>query len=235
MLNVYLHGPQWFLGLDAALEGLAAIIAFLVTIVSYKAFRATSERRTGYFTLSMGLLTLSFLSRSITDTLLREIIVQLPEKLEALVFLGGYVAHIMLAFVAYIILVCITHKIHDKRIAALLFITLIPSLLLSGSYYRSFYTLSFIFLAFIAVTYYQNWRQVKSRSSALVMEAFFLLTAAQAQFLIQGFNVLPGDAWNALFVTAHVTQALGYLFLLSALIKTTLVSTNETRKNRHHL
>lgn len=235
MFNVYLHGPEWFLGLDAALEGLAALIAFLVTLVSYRAFRATDERRTGYFTLSMGLLTLSFLSRSIADSLLRGIFIPLTETTAGLVFYLGYVAHIMLAFVAYIILVCITHKINDKRMAALLFITLIPSLLLSGSYYRSFYTLSFIFLAFIAVTYYQNWRQVKTRSSALVMESFILLTAAQAQFLIQGFNILPGDAWNALFVTAHVTQALGYLFLLSALIKTTLVSTNETRKNRHHL
>jgi len=234
MLNVYLHGPTWFLGLDAGLEALAAVTAFLVTLVSFRSFRLTEERRLGYFTLSMGLLTLSFLFRSITDSLLRELVIQIPEKLEPFIFLGGYVAHIMLAFIAYIILVCITHKINDKRIAALLFITLIPSLLLSGSYYRTFYGLSFIFLAFITVAYYQNYRQVKTRSAALVMESFALLTAAQVQFLVQGFNFLPGDWWNTLFVTANVTQALGFLFLLFALLQLR-GNSHETRKNRHHL
>ncbi|RJQ22284.1 hypothetical protein C4580_01080 [Candidatus Woesearchaeota archaeon] len=234
MINVYLHGPSWFLGVDAALEALAAFIALLVTLASYRTYCATQERRHGYFTLSLGLLTLSFLSRSIADSLLRGIFITLSETTAALIFFAGYVIHIMLAFIAYIILVCITHKISDKRIAALLFMTLIPGLLLSGSYYRSFYGLSFIFLAFITFAYYQNHRQVKTRSSSLVFEAFGLLAAAQIQFLIQGFYILPGDWWNTLFVTAHVTQALGYLFLLFALLRTRLV-TNETRKNRHRV
>ncbi|MBI4146689.1 hypothetical protein HY489_05125 [Candidatus Woesearchaeota archaeon] len=219
MINVYLHGPHWFLGVDAALEALAGVIALLVAFASYKAWRLTGERKYGWFTVSISLLTVSFLSRALTDALLREVFIKLPERIAGLVFYAGYVTHIMLAFLGYIILIAITHKIHDRRIVALLFLTLVPSLLMSGSYYRTFYGLSLVFLAFITLAYYQNYKRVGNKASALVFEAFALLTAAQVQFLVQGFYILSTQAWNFLFVTAHVTQTLGFVFLLAALLR----------------
>jgi len=234
MINVYLHGPQWFLGVDAALEALAAVIALLVALVAHKAYRLTGEKKYFYFTGSIYLLTLSFLSRAVTDAVVRQIFFEIPDSIAGIVFYLGYVVHILLAFVAYIILIAITHKIYDKRVLALLFLTLIPSLLLSGSYYRTFYGLSLIFLAFITLAYYQNYRKVNNLASFTVFVAFALLTLAQLQFLLQGFYIWSANIWNTFYVTSHVTQALGYLSLFIALLKAKR-SLHETRKNRHNL
>ena len=136
----------------------------------------------------------------------------MQKELAGAVFLAGYVVHIFLALVAYLILIIITHDIKDKRIIALLFLIIIPSLFLSGSYFLSFYGLSTIFLAFIAGSYYKNFRKCSTGASCLVFIAFLLIALSQAQFLLE----TVADYW---YVTAQVTQALGYMTLLLALLK----------------
>jgi len=215
MVNVYIHGPHWFFGMDAILEAGAALIALCVTFASLKIYLMTGEKKYGYFTSSFGLLTLSFLSRAITDALLEDVFFKLPSEIAAKVFFTGYVAHIMLALTAYTLLLIITHKITDKRIIALLFLIMVPSLLLSGSYFLSFYGLSAIFLAFIALAYYHNYKKVSKATACLVFISFTLLTIAQTLFLLEA-------AYQTLFVPAHITQAAGYLVILFALIKAML-------------
>lgn len=221
MVNVYLHGPKWFFGADASLTACAALIAFLVAWWSLRLYNMTKEKKYAYFTASFALLTLSFLARAIADLLLEEVVIAVPANLAGLVFFYGYIAHILLALTAYILLIIITHKITDKRIIALLFLILIPSMLLSGSYYLSFYGLSMIFLAFIAAAYYQNYRKVCSAASCMVFIAFVLLAFAQLQFLLEGVRILMLEPVRAYFyVGAHITQALGFLLILIALLKT---------------
>ena len=215
MVSVHLQGPQWFFGADASLEAFAAVIAFCVAFASLRVYRVTREQKYGYFTASMALLTLSFLARAITDTLLEELLFTVPSELSGMIFFIGYVTHIILALVAYLILVIVTHKITDKRIIFLLFLLTLPSLLISGSYFLSFYGLSAILLAFTAFSYYQNYRKICKASACLVFIAFLLLTISQVLFLLEA-------VYDPLYVGAHVTQAAGYLVLLFALIKTLL-------------
>ncbi len=215
MVNVYIHGPEWFFGVDAILESGAALIALCVTLASFRIYLMTREKKYAYFTSSFGLLTLSFLSRAITDALLEDVFFKLPAEIAAKVFFTGYVAHILLALTAYVLLLIVTHKITDKRLIALLFLIMVPSLLLSGSYFLSFYGLSAIFLAFIALSYYQNYKKVCKATACLVFISFTLLTLAQVLFLLE-------TIYNFLFVAAHVTQAAGYLVILFALIKAML-------------
>ncbi len=215
MVSVYLQGPKWFFGADASLEAFAAVIAFSVAFAALRVYRVTRERKYAYFTASMMLLTLSFLSRAIADTLLEELLFALPSNVTGLIFFIGYVAHILLALTAYLILVIVTHKITDKRIIALLFILTLPSLLISGSYFLSFYGLSAILLAFIAFSYYQNYSKVCKASACLVFISFAFLTLAQVLFLFEAVK-------EPLYVAAHVIQAAGYLVLLFALVKTLL-------------
>ena len=129
-----------------------------------------------------------------------------------MLFFGGYISNIFLALAAYLLLIASTYKISDKRLIVLMFLLLVPSLLLSGSYFLSFYVLSAILLVFISWVYYQNYRKVSSTSSLLVFVSFLLLTLAQPQFI---FDALT-ENW---YVSAHLTQALGYLTLLAALVK----------------
>lgn len=214
MVTVHL-GPSWFFGADAILEGLAALIAFCVTLASFKVWKITKVKKYGVFTTSFALLTLSFLARAITDTLVEGIIYKVPQEYIAKVFFLGYVTHILLALIAYVTLLVVTHNITDRRITALIYFTLIPSLLLSGSYFLSFYGLSAIFLAFITVAYYHNYKKVCKATACLVFISFLIITASQVLFLLEA-------VYDPLYVIAHVTQALGYLTLLFALIKALL-------------
>lgn len=219
MVSVQLQGPEWFFGMDASLTAFAAIIAFCVAFVSLRVYRITGERKYAFFTASFVLLTLGFVIRAATDALLEGLFVTIPGAMTGTIFFFGYVTHILLTLTAYLILVVVTHKIKDWRIIALLFLILVPSLLISGSYFLSFYGLSAIFLAFIALAYYQNCRKVCKIASYLVFIAFLLLMFAQLQFLLEALH----DYW---YVGAHLTQAVGYLVLLFALIKTLLKPRN---------
>ena len=212
MVHVYLHGPEWFFGADASIEAFAALIAFFVAFAALRVYKMAKERKYAFFTASMILLTLSFLSRSIADILLEELVWEMPTTFGKVTFFIGYVAHILLALIAYVLLVIVTHKITDKRVIALLFTIMIPSMLLSGSYFVSFYGLSFILLAFITFSYFENCRKVRKTAARCVFIAFLLLTIAQALFLLE-------PLYSLLYVAAHVTQCAGYFALLFALIK----------------
>lgn len=213
MVSVHL-GPSWFFGMDASLEAFAALIALLVTFAAFRVYRITSAKKYAFFTASFGMLTLSFLSRAITDAILEELFMRVPQQLIGQIFFFGYVTHILLALAAYLIIFIITHKIKDNRIIAALFLMFVPSLLLSSSYYLSFYGLSAVFLAFIAYTYYRNSKTVKTRAAKLVFAAFLLITLAQGFFLVEAV------AANYWYVVAQITQAAGYLTLLAALLST---------------
>ena len=212
MVTIHL-GPKWFFGIDASLEAFASLIAFCVTLTSYRIWKITKEKKYMHFTTSFLLLTLSFLTRAITDSLLEEIFVKIPAEYTGKVFFIGYVAHILLALIAYVTLFSVTHKIENKKVLTLIYLILIPSLLLSGSYFLSFYGLSAIFLSFITIAYYQNYKKVCKSSACLVFIAFTLLAFAQVFFLAEVM-------YKPMYVIAHITQAIGYVVLLVALIKT---------------
>ena len=212
MINIYLARPDWFFGVDATLEAFAFVISFLIAFASYKLYSVTHERNYKDFLASFALLSASFLSRSVADAILSHKFVRLPDNIIAVLFFGVYISNIFLALAAYLLLIASTYKISDKRLIVLMFLLLVPSLLLSGSYFLSFYVLSAILLVFISWVYYQNYRKVSSTSSLLVFVSFLLLTLAQPQFI---FDALT-ENW---YVSAHLTQALGYLTLLAALVK----------------
>ncbi len=225
MITATVKGPDWFFGVDACLEALAALAALLVFWQAYRIYKATKEKKYGYFAASFALLTLSFLSRSAADALIEGLFNVNVEQHAATIFIVGYLSHIILALIAYLILVAITYKITDKKIIALLLLTLLPSML-SKSYYLSFYGLSVIYLAFISMAYWKNWSAVRTKSACLVFWAFLLMTIAQIQFLL-AVN-------TSVYVSAHITQAAGYVLLLFALIFT-LFKKNEKVKTRHRV
>ena len=212
MLNIYLARPDWFFGVDASLETFAGIIALLIALMSYKLYRSTNERSYKYFLASFVLLGGSFFSRAIGDALLGNVFFETPHRILAVLFFAGYVGHIFLALAAYLLLIASTYKIADKRIIALMFLIMIPALLLSGSYFLTFYVISGLLLIFVTWAYGQNYRKVRSMTSGLVFVAFLLLTVVQPQFILDAVS-------NNWYVVAHMTQALAYLMLLVALLR----------------
>lgn len=228
MVSITLQGPPWFFGVDATLEAIIAVIAFFVTVASLRVWRVTKEPKYGWFTASFGLLTLSFLSRALTDTIVEELLFACPKEYLPMVFYFGYLTHIVLALIAFIMLFTVTHKIENKSVVALLYLILIPSLILSSSYFLSFYGISFAILLFITIAYYLNYKKVQNVPSGMVFVAFLLLTLAQAFFLFEAVN----DWW---YVFAQASQAMSFVLLLLALLtikmKYRKVKFNEKSKN----
>ena len=166
---------------------------------------------------SFVLLTLSFLARALTDSILKKNLLDLPANVFKNIFVGGYVSHILLALIAYLILIFIVYRIDDKSLMLLLAAIIIPSLLLSASYFLSFYGLSFILLGFTSFAYLRNHLKVCSIASCLVFIAFTLLTLAQAQFLFETVS-------DWFYVSAQITQSLGFILLLITLLNIKLTS-----------
>lgn len=213
MINVYVRRPEWFLGADASLELLAAVIALFVAFASYRVYKLTSGKKYLAFMLSFALMTLSFLSRSVTDFILEELFFTVPNSIAGNIFFAGYLGHIFLALLSYLLLISITLDIKDKKLIYLLGLILIPSMLISASYYLSFYGLSLILLAFITHSYWRNYKKVCKGSACMVFVGFALLTLAQAFFLLDTINA-------NFYVIAHLSQAAGFISLLVTLIKT---------------
>ncbi len=215
MVGVHVHvGPQWFFGMDASLEAAAAVIALLIAISAFKIFRVTKDKKYFYFMGSFILLLLSFLSRAFADVVVEGIIVKVPDGWGGLIFFLGYLSHIFLALAAYLILFAVTYKITDKRVLSLIFLLLIPGLLLSGSYFLSFYVSSALFLVYITYAYFKNCCKVKRWASRLVFVGFVFITLAQIFFLLDAVTKRQG------YVLAQISQGLGYLTLLAALLRT---------------
>ncbi|PIN75011.1 hypothetical protein COV18_04600 [Candidatus Woesearchaeota archaeon CG10_big_fil_rev_8_21_14_0_10_37_12] len=208
-------GPSWFLGVDASLEALAGIIALAVAFAAFHMYSLTKERRYAFLTSSFALMTASFISRAVTDVLLANKEVSLSAAMAKNVFILGYVTHILLALLAYVLLIILTYRLPDKRLWVLLVLILMPSLLLSSSYFLSFYGLSVILLGFVSLAFYDNYVNNRSCAAGMVFLAFALLTLSQIQFLL-------GPLKDLLYVSAHATQAAGFLMLFFVLVKVKL-------------
>ncbi len=226
MVAIQINSPSWFFGVDCFLELGAALVTFLVFLAALRVYRFTKEKKYLFLGGSFLLLALSFTARAITDLIIEELI---PAKVEFLItkapvlsgfFPGGgnllvyagFVSHIMLALGAYIILVILSNKIKSKALMLLLFATILPQVLISGSYFLSFYYLSTVMLCFISYAFLRNCFKQKGVTSLLVSISFILIAFAQIQFLLTMLSPI-------FQVSAHITQFIGFIILLIALIK----------------
>ena len=229
MVLIQISSPSWFFGVDCFLELGAALVTFLVFLVGLKVYKFTKQKKYFFLAGSFFLLAGSFIARALTDLVIEGLI---PARVEYIVtkapvlsgffpgagnFLvyAGFVAHIMLALAAYLILVILSNKIESRALMLFLFATILPQVLISGSYFLSFYYLSTVILCFISFAFLRNCFRQKRITSLLVSIAFVLLAFSQIQFLLAMLNTM-------FHVSAHITQFIGFILLLIALIKVIL-------------
>ena len=218
MVTAIFNGPTWFFGVDSVFEALSSIVSLSVFIASMKMYFLTKEKKYRYFSLAFALLTLSFLIRMVTDLVVHTKFSQSFENImqnlvsTSKIFIIGYICHIVLTLVAYIILLSFVFQIRNKKSFTLFLSLLLVLILFSGSYYLSFYFSSLIMLIFITHYYLKNYVQAATTPKLLVFISFGLLALAQLQFLLQLFHGL-------FYVTAFITQLLGYFTLLLTIIR----------------
>jgi hypothetical protein len=217
-----LNGPIWFRGFESLFIFAGGLITLLITLLSYKAYRITQERKFKYFSLAFLSMSLSFVIVSIFTTIL---ITHVSEKLYYI--LGGFdyifFLHILLALVGYILLLIVTLKIQDK-ITSVLLLTLTTLLtLFSYQHFLKFHIISFILLLFLSYQFYMNYLEKKNPNAKLVFTSFYLLTAAQAFIIV---SIYIADVF---YVIGRVLQVLGFLLLFYTFLQ---VVTNNGGKKR---
>jgi hypothetical protein len=126
-------------------------------------------------------------------------------SLNSLSFLS-YMFFMTLGFmILFLIISRLTWK--DKRVITMLTYFVFISTWLGAIHYQLFYFTTFVMLCLIAYSYYDNYKEIKSKNSLLVAISFFILLVSHAFFVFVVYS-------NMLYVITEVIQLLGFLFLL---------------------
>ncbi len=221
MAVTLVYSPLWFHGIDIVLEVFSILAAILITIVGYRAYKLTKEKRFFYFAMAFGFITLSFLARAITAiTVISQINVATSVVAPTLsynfieqVFDFGRFVYFLLVLGAYLILFALSMRIYDKKLLTLLGVFMV---LFAVSAFDAmpiiFYLVSFLLLVFIAWNYRENYLEKKSKAKLLTSLAFGIMVF-EPLFFMAGFYNQP------MVVGAYAVRLIAYLTLLVMLIK----------------
>lgn len=221
MAVTLVFSPLWFHGIDIALELFSVLAAVLISIMGYKAFKLTNDKKSLWLATAFGFITLSFLARAITaGVVLLQIgivpgIVDATPSMTAIesVFDSGRFVYFALVFAAYLILYALSAKISDKKQLCLLSIFL--GLFAFSAFEEipiMFYLVSFVLLFFIASNYIRNYLAKKTRSTFLISVAFSVM-ALEPLFAMIAIYYKP------IIVAAYFFRLLAYVILLVMLVR----------------
>lgn len=210
VVAITVRGPEWFFGIDSLFEGFATIALLLVTLISFKAYKFTKDKKYRTFALAFGLMTLGMLGRGVADFL-----VFMGAKVHPLVLITGYAGYMGLTLVALVILFALTLKTKQRAPFIALLLISLSLMLFSSSYRLSFHAISFILIAFIAYHFVRNYFQKKALTACLVCASFSLFGIAQIAFVV---DILR----HKFFVIGHLIHLVAFGLLFVALVRVLL-------------
>jgi hypothetical protein len=222
--------PAWFHGADTLLEIFSGIVAMLVAMAGYRAYKLAKDKKYFYFSAAFVFITLSFLARAFTtlyfvfsnlDNVPGAGVAQsLGQPLfgAANIFVAGRLVYVLLVLFAYLILLLLSMrpagKHTDGRLIALLSIFVILFSVLSYSSALAFHLVALTFLVFVTANFLNNYRRKKSLTTKLIFLAFAAMTVECLLWLFAAYN-----SHSFLVIAAYLARAISYLLLLFALVR----------------
>lgn len=218
--------PLWFVGFDSLMEFIAFIIALTIAFQAFKGYRLTRQRTLLYVQFSFALLSAGLLIDSLTGFL--GILARSLKGVEILTQVG-YTIYFLAQVLAYGILVYAyvsqTRAMSTTSVSPLLvplfgFSTLQISQApvikpLSLLEYHPISEIVLLFLVvYIAFQTGINYSATKDRNAFLVFLGFLLLALSHLFFTLMPLGPL-------FFVFGHVFQLLGFVSLLTMLLRVT--------------
>ncbi|MBI2208623.1 hypothetical protein HYU50_03940 [Candidatus Woesearchaeota archaeon] len=219
-LPSYVFSPNWFYGFDSIIELIAILVSILLVYYSYKCFKLTKEKKYLYFSAAFLSLTFGFIAKiigtlaiykpSITRTALGSSIHEAftgltPYNINAIALVMHFFFMLLGFMILFLIISRLTWK--NQRVIALLVYFVFIATWLSIIHYQLFYFTSFVLLSLITYSYYQNYREVKSKKAGFVTIAFGILLISQAFFVFVIYS-------RIVYVLAELIQLLGFVYLL---------------------
>ncbi len=222
-----LVGPLWFVGFDSLMEVIAFIIALAIAYQALKGNRLTKQKTLWYVHFSFAVLSAGLLIDSLAGLL--GILARTMRATVGLTLIG-YSIYFFAQLLAYSMLIyayvsqerTLNNTPAPVLLASMLALvtfqaTPIPGIRLLGplAEYHPIPEIILFFLVFyIAVQTGMNYSSTKDRNALLVFLAFLFLASSHLFFILIPLRAL-------FFVVGHMLQLLGFLALLTMLLRVT--------------
>jgi hypothetical protein len=229
-MSTLIFSPYWFHGIDTLFEAFSGVVALLIALAGYRAYKLAKDKKYFYFSAAFVFITLSFLARAFTtlyfvfsglnDVPGAGVAQSLGQPVLGgfNIFVIGRFAYVLLTLFAYLILLLLsmrpTDRKTDRRIIALLSVFVVLFTALSYANSLAFYLVALAFLIFITANFLNNCRSKRTAPSKLIFLAFAALTFEYLLWLFANYN--PA---SPLVVFAYLARAVGYLLLLFTMLR----------------
>ena len=229
-MSTLVFSPEWCHGFDTLLESFSGIVALLIALAGYRAYKLAKDKKYFYFSSAFVFITLSFLARAFTTLYYMfsglsnvpgaGIAQSLGNPIlgDFNIFVIGRFVYVLLTLFAYLILLLLSmrpaDRRTDRRIIALLSVFVVLFTALSYANSLAFYLVALTFLIFITANFLNNCRSKRTRASRLIFLAFAAITLESLLWLFASYN--PA---SLLVVFAYLARAAGYLLLLFAMLR----------------
>ena len=219
----YIFGPSWFYGIDSIIDLVSILVSLLISYLSYRTYRYISERKYLHFSIAFFFVAVAFISKILArlPVYSKELHVQTvglvtvtTQVVEKVSWINQFSISIsrFLMLLAFMLLVVVSLKIHDKKIITLLIYFLVISTTFVSQSYIIFHITLLLLLATLFINYRENYLKKRFKNAKLVMNTFLIILISEVFFLFGGFKPY-------IYVVGEIVQLLGYMLLLFAIIK----------------
>ncbi len=216
-MSVVIYSPSWFFGIDAALQLVSVVVAFVLAYASYRMYRLLKESSYLHFSLSFFLISLSYLVKIFSDLYVynrlgEDVYPKLGIFLHEFTMIEfvnifGNLLHRFLLLLGFLVLIVVLLEIKDRRVITLLlyFIFIVSSFSMWS--FLLFQTTLTMLAGTVAVYYVFEYIEKRKPLMLNSLIGFSLLFMAQISFMFTFFFE------RRMFVLGHVLQALGFIML----------------------
>ena len=206
----------WFFGADMVFEFAFFLITLIITYYAYKTWKLTSKDNAKWFYQGFGLISASYLIKSLTNFILHFKIrqgtfTQDVADLYLWIFATGYYTHLLFMLAGLIFLTFIALKNPNRRTRWLIFLLLIASMLQSQFKFINYYISATILLIIILYHYIKVYAKCNDKRSFITMSGFAALLMSHILFLFTEKHIL-------FYVTGHLMELAAYSLLLLNLV-----------------
>lgn len=214
--TVYLV-PQWFFGIDIALEILFAFVAGLIAYYAFKIYRLGNQRESELLGAGFLLIAISYIVRALLNIFVlseasggyRELSLA---RATMLGMLGIYI-HFILFTAGLITLVYMTGKVKSERLYSLLLITTIILILMSNAPAVAFDIVSSVFVLYVFGYYIGEYPRHRNKKTLMIAGSFGLLFVGNALPLVL-------KSFGEAYVISHILELISYSLLFLTLFFT---------------
>lgn len=216
-MPVVVFSPSWFFGIDAALESVTVLVAFLLSILAFRIYKLLKESSFFHFALAFFMISVGYLVKILSDLYVYKnigssmvaninIILYTLSPLE-FVNIFGNLAFRFLVLLGFLILLIVFLKIKDRRIVFLFMYFIFIISAFSAWSFLLFQTTLTVLAGTVCVYYLFHY--MGNRKSIIMMSliGFSFIFIAQVSFMFTFFFE------RIMFVLGHIAQALGFIIL----------------------